>query len=163
MSRWKYREDPERDERDEEADREEEVVRPARDHLRVPVGVQPREVPLRPAHAEREHPDDHDLAVAEGRAVEARVRRAVVVGDEEAVEEVEGVERDPAQDRRPGELEHLADEPGRDARDEVAHPFARGDDEDDAGARQGCQEDPLDAVLPDRDEEDAEDDHRHGP
>ena len=88
------REDPGGDEDDEEPERAEEPARAPGDHLGVAVGVEPGVVPLRPAHPEREDPDEHDLAVAERDAVEAGLGGAVVVLDEEAVEQVERVEGD---------------------------------------------------------------------
>ena len=70
--------------------------------------VQPRIVPLRPAHPEREDDDEDDLAISEGDAVEARVGEPVVVLDEEAVDEVDRVVGGSADDPRPGEGDHLA-------------------------------------------------------
>ncbi len=115
---------------------------------------------MRPAHAEGEHPDQDDLAVAEGDAVEPGLGRAVVVLDEEAVEEVERVEGERAHDRRPAEGDHLTPDRPVQAPDEVAYVLLRADDEQEARRGERGDHDPLDPELPDGDEEDGEGDVR---
>ena len=151
-------EDPGRDDDGEEPGREEVVRSTARDHLRVSSAAEPRIVPRRPAHPEREDGHDDHLAVPERHAVEAAVGEAVIVLDEEAVEQVEGVERRAADDSGPCEREHLPGDVPVDAERQIAHVLPQRDHEGNADGGERGDQDALHAEVPYRDEQDAEDD-----
>ena len=72
----------------------------------------------------------------ERHAVEAGIRETVIVADEEAIEHVHPVEREAADDSRPGELDHL--EPGSpvDSPCQVEHVLAQREDKRDADSHQ---------------------------
>ena len=151
-------EDPGRDGHCEKAGRHEVVVGAAGDHLGMAAAAQPRVVPRRPPHAKGEHGDHDHLAVAGGHAVEAGIGEPVEVLDEEAIEQVQRVEGEAADDPGPRKRDHLARDAPVDPARQVANVLAKRDDEGDAHRAEGGDQDALDAELPDGDEQDAHQD-----